>query len=135
MQYNESPVVIHVNKNPNVTIKCFSWCVGRQGTSTMHNFSLISGCVDYLTLGFAPFNFPFSIFVCLFVCLFVWRRQYVYDIHAVYKTVTYRTSPVCNTLAVPIMYVKIFCCFFFFAGYLKSSLSDRCTNIGFSFVI
>ena len=69
MQYNESPVVIHVNKNPNVIIKCFSWCVGRQGTSTMHNFSLISGCVDYLTLDFAPFNFPFSIFVCLFVCL------------------------------------------------------------------
>ena len=102
MQYNESPVVIHVNKNPNVIIKCFSWCVGRQGTSTMHNFSLISGCVDYLTLGFAPFNFPFSIFVCLFVCLFGWRRQYVYDIHAVYKTVTYRTSPVCNTLPVPI---------------------------------
>ena len=71
MQYNESPVVIHVNKNPNVIIKCFSWCVGRQGTSTMHNFSLISGCVDYLTLGFAPFSFPFSIFVCLFVSLFV----------------------------------------------------------------
>ena len=30
------------------------------------------------------------------------------------------------------MYMRVFCCFFFFAGYLESSWSDCCMNIGFA---
>ena len=68
--------------------------------STMHKFSLISGCVDYLIWILAPLisHFLFLFVVCLFVCL-----SGGVSVCTIYmQTVTYRTSPVCNTLPVPI---------------------------------
>ena len=65
----------------------------------------------------------------LFLYILLWRYQFVCDIHAVYKIISYST---CSYDSIKIMHTRIFICFLFFAGHQGSSQSDHRTITGFS---